>query len=535
MDVYRAESKEGEEIPPKNMTEVIQRLSESYRKYMREELPYRRAAALTFIVIVLGMGAPLWYHTTRTYRAPFIVFPKSQKVSFNVQIHVAIIGASLEPQLNSICHNLSLMLLEGEIKAPLEIRWEVLSQGVRELRTLENNRPEPSDSLAVYLAVVPPEKWPHFSAVSVFLSRGRWAFLQYTLDSNKLMERLQSLVWEVMVDVPHMNEIVKRDIREKLQPWQIAALSPSHQKRLVWDSAPLSMNYILQVIHLHDNASPSVTYSKDIVNVLEVFIRRLQNITRIQLSSEHLWDFEISNFLDLDVQGRLTLSQQGTERLLKEVDSQLQSVESSYPVLKLVVMELDEPVIMLDPFGEDSRGVAVASWGAIIPRICVGEASENAQTAARILAALRVLLGVDSDLPSSWKRAPVPLADWEIERMRLRAVLDNAMRAISAVNALKALTEKITNIVINDDVAAQANEAVRLVQAGLENPGAPQLDKISAGRFLADEALSHPSLLSLLYFPKDQTMAVYLPVMLPTLIPLFGSVLALSKWVLGWS
>ncbi|VDM59076.1 unnamed protein product [Angiostrongylus costaricensis] len=503
MGINRVETKEGEEIPPKNMTEVIQSLPESYHKYMGEELPYRRASALTFIAIVLGMGTPLWYHTTRTYRAPFVVFPKSQTVSFNVQIHLTVTDAILEPELNSMCQNLSSMLLEGEVKPPLDIWWEVLNQGVRELRALENDRMEPSDLLAVHVAVVPLEQWSHFSAVTVFLDRGRWAFLQYTVDSNRLMERLQSLVWEVMVDVPHMNEIVKRDIRERLQPWQITALSPSHQKRLVWDSAPLSMNYIVQVIHVHDNASPSDTYSKDIVNVLEVFI-----------------------------------------------DSQLQSVESSYPVLKIVIMEVDAPVIMLDPFGEDSRGVAVASWGAIIPRICVGETSEDPQTAARILSALRVLLGVDSDLPASWKRAPVPLADWEIERMRLRAILDNAMRAISAVSALKALTEKITNVVINDDVAARANEAVHLVQAGLESPGAPQLNKnnlfyriisnsnfiqISAGRFLADEALSHPSLLSLLYFPKDQTMAVYLPIMLPTLIPLFGSALALCKWALGWS
>ncbi|KAJ1363084.1 hypothetical protein KIN20_022851 [Parelaphostrongylus tenuis] len=153
------------------------------------------------------------------------------------------------------------------------------------------------------------------------------------------------------------------------------------------------MNYIVQVIHLHDNASPSVPYSKDIVNVLDVFIRRLRNITRIQLNSEHLWDFEISNFLDVDVQGRSTLSQQGTERLLKEVDSQLQSVESSYPVLKLVIMELDVPVIMLDSFGEDSRGVAVASWGAIIPRICVGESPENCTDGCKDFGSIKGVTG----------------------------------------------------------------------------------------------------------------------------------------------
>ncbi|PIO60862.1 hypothetical protein TELCIR_17632 [Teladorsagia circumcincta] len=282
-----------------------------------------------------------------------------------------------------------------------------------------------------------------------------------------------------MVDVPHLNAIVKRDMRERMEPWQIAALSPSHQKRLVWDSAPLSMNYIVQVIHVHDNASPDALPSENIMDVVEVFAKRLRNVTKIQLSSEHLWDFEISNFLETDVQGRSTLSQQGMERLLKEVDSQLQSVESSVPVLKMIIVEVDVPVVMLDAFGEDSRGAAVASWGAVIPRIGVGETQEAAYPAARVLAALRVLLGVDSDLPTTWKRATVPLSVWEADRMRLRAVIDNAMRAMSAVSALKALTVKITNVVIGDDVAARANQAVQFVREGLTNSKAPQLDKVS--------------------------------------------------------
>ncbi|KIH42883.1 hypothetical protein ANCDUO_27126 [Ancylostoma duodenale] len=88
-----------------------------------------------------------------------------------------------------------------------------------------------------------------------------------------------------MVDVPHLNSIVKRDLREKMQPWQIAALSPSHQKRLVWDSAPLSMNYVVQVVHVHDNASPVDTASDDIMRIMELFARRLQHVTRLQVCS----------------------------------------------------------------------------------------------------------------------------------------------------------------------------------------------------------------------------------------------------------
>ncbi|KAK6747982.1 hypothetical protein RB195_000908 [Necator americanus] len=532
----RSKTKLEEENPPKNMSELIERLPESFHKYMREELPYRRAAAIVFIAIVLGMGTPLWYHTTRTYRAPFETFSEEQVVPLSIQIRLVVTNESFITEINDVANAVLNKITEGQVKAPLDIHWTVLNQGVRDVGALESEHISKSDSLDVFVAVVPPEHWSHFSATVVFLSRGRWALVQYTSDRTKLEERLQSLLWEVMIDVPHLNSIVKRDLREKMQPWQIAALSPSHQKRLVWDSAPLSMNYIVQIIHVHDNASPLTVPSDNVImEVVEVFARRLQHVTRLQISSEHLWDFEISNFFEVDVQGRLTLSQQQTERLLKEVDSQLQTVESSFPVLKILIIEKEEPVVMLDSFGEDSRGAAVASWGAIIPRISLGETLDDAQPAARVLAALRILLGVDSELPATWKRAPVPLAEWEIERMRLRAVLDNAMRAMSAVSALKALTEKITNVVISDDVAAKANDAVRLVKEGLSNREAPQLDKISAGRKLADEALSDPSLLAMLYFPKDQTMAVYLPIMLPTLIPMFGSIIALCKWALGWS
>ncbi|VDO83510.1 unnamed protein product [Heligmosomoides polygyrus] len=471
--------------------------------YMREELPYRRAAALAFIVLVLGLGAPLWYRTTSTYRAPFDTFPKDQLIPLTIQ-YVSSLGSSRGDKHHAACPaEASRRRSEVATDHPVEDfdGWCEHSSLIACERKTDHSLS--SDSLGVYIAFVPPEQWTHFSAVNVFLSRNRWIFVQYTSDKEKLVERVQSLIWEVLVDVPHLNAIVKRDMRERLQPWQIAALSPSHQKRLVWDSAPLSMNYIVQVIHVHDNNPKSGIHLALKWALLGRFSRNclkmncICNVLHFQLSSEHLWDFEVSNFLEADVQGRRTLSHEGMERLLKEK----------------LTLKLNPLAALKNHFqGEDSRGAAVASWGAVVPRI----------------AALRILLGVDSELPSTWKRATVPLTVWETDRMRLRAILDNAMRAMSAVRALKALTVKITNVVIGDDVAARANQAVQLVREGLQNPEAP-------GRFLADEALSHPSLLAMLYFPKDQTMAVYLPIMLPTLIPLFGSIIALSKWALGWS
>ncbi|KAK6041363.1 hypothetical protein COOONC_21132 [Cooperia oncophora] len=120
-------------------------------------------------------------------------------------------------------------LNDVEVKSPLSIQWNFVTEGLRDLHSLENDRHLSSDALEVYIAVVSPEQWSHFSAISVFLGRGRWAFVQYTSEKEKLVDRLQTLIWEVMVDVPHLNTIVTRDMRERMEPWQIAALSPSHQ------------------------------------------------------------------------------------------------------------------------------------------------------------------------------------------------------------------------------------------------------------------------------------------------------------------
>ncbi|VDK55347.1 unnamed protein product [Cylicostephanus goldi] len=252
-----------EEKPPKNMNEVISRLPESFHKYMQKELPYRRASALVFIAIVLGMGTPLWYRTTQTYRAHFDTFSKDMTISLNIRINLAVTNDSLKEEVNSMTKVLLDKLADNEIKTPLKINWSIRNLGLRDLHSVENERIPKSNSLDVFVAIVSPQQWPHFSATNIYLGRGRWA--------------------AVLIDVPHLNSIVKRDLREKMQPWQIAALSPSQQKRLIWDSATLSMDYIIQVIHVHDNANSSVISSGNILQVMKVFAKRLEPVTHLQV------------------------------------------------------------------------------------------------------------------------------------------------------------------------------------------------------------------------------------------------------------
>jgi phosphatidylinositol glycan class S len=60
-------------------------------------------------------------------------------------------------------------------------------------------------------------------------------------------------------------------------------------------------------------------------------------------------------------------------------------------------------------------------------------------------------------------------------------------------------------------------EAGALLEAGqLERA----LERASRAYSLATEAFSHPTLMAMLYFPDEHKMAVYFPLMVPTLLPL---------------
>lgn len=149
---------------------------------------------------------------------------------------------------------------------------------------------------------------------------------------------------------------------------------------------------------------------------------------------------------------------------------------------------------------------------------------------------MRVLFGLDTDLPVSFDRLSLPVAKWEIKRIKLRSFIDCSISGISSIAAIHKLISQIDNIVINEEVASKTNLAVELISQVLttvEKTGHIEVASVAKGRALAESALNDKSLLSLLYFPNDQKFAIYLPLFLPTLLPLFGSLLALSRYWMG--
>ncbi|CAD6196804.1 unnamed protein product [Caenorhabditis auriculariae] len=499
-------------------------LPQAFIDFVRKERPFKIAASVAFILYTFFFFVPLMFHATSVYRAPFPNVSPNHTINLPIRVILATTDPALVPVVKDLLISLEADLSKIDVVYPLQIDWITEFGGLRDYEDFESNRDilnSSSSTFDVHVAIVEKKRsgqWKHFSATNVQLGVGKWSFVQWLADSeegaSKAAFRVSELVADILLDVPHLNSIVRRDLRERMAPWQIATLPLSHQKRLVWDSAPLAMNYHVQVIHVHDNVAPTpeeLELQRKTPKALRIFGKMVERVTNVEVSSEHLWDFDVTrSFLEKDVQERLVLTHDNMQQLLKQVEAQLPTSLDSGAVLRVVVLETANSVTVLDQMGEDSNGLAVASWGAVLAR--------NEKTESRAIAALRIHIGMDAELMPGWSRPPAPLCEWEVARARLRACVDNGMRAASAIRALNEVADKITNIVINDDVAERATRAVQLLFEGLKPGQQPDYEKLVEARKLADSANSDHSLLSLLYFPMDQRFAVFLPIVFPICI-----------------
>lgn len=498
----------------------------------RAELPFRRISALTFIVIMLIFGLPLWWQTTSTYRVPFRTFPPNQQITLPVYISIASSYSSMKSHVDRAIG----LLLNELSKLPkidqLRFIFRLNHEDMDALGFVSTINTEKSDLFGVHIAIINETVWPYSGYTTYF--DDQWSFILNHQDESKVAQRMFAAITDVLLDTGHLSAIVKRDLRQRILSSEVVTLSSSQQKRLIWDSVALSARYIVQVIFLHAGYNESNEYysAENIILHARRFATKLAEVSDLVISSEHLWDFDLTAWLKKNMQERNSIRMDDISQIVTAIEQETSTVESSVPVMKLVVLDAPHPITLLDYMGDESNGVIVASWGALLSyggekRLALNQS---------VVAAMRVLFGLDTDLPVSFDRLSLPVAKWEIKRIKLRSFIDCSISGISSIAAIHKLISQIDNIVINEEVASKTNLAVELISQVLttvEKTGHIEVASVAKGRALAESALNDKSLLSLLYFPNDQKFAIYLPLFLPTLLPLFGSLLALSRYWMG--
>ncbi|VDO07011.1 unnamed protein product, partial [Brugia timori] len=523
----------------------------------RAELPFRRISALTFIVIMLIFGLPLWWQTTSTYRVPFRTFPPNQQItlpvrflslyvfhlftnfsstftldSFHSKIFCLVyisIASSYSSMKSHVDRAIGLLLNELS-KLPkidqLRFIFRLNHEDMDALGFVSTINTEKSDLFGVHIAIINETVWPYSGYTTYF--DDQWSFILNHQDESKVAQRMFAAITDVLLDTGHLSAIVKRDLRQRILSSEVVTLSSSQQlfsiacflvlflqKRLIWDSVALSARYIVQVIFLHAGYNESNEYysAENIILHARRFATKLAEVSDLVISSEHLWDFDLTAWLKKNMQERNSIRMDDISQIVTavrnfansskskdylQIEQETSTVESSVPVMKLVVLDAPHPITLLDYMGDESNGVIVASWGALLSyggekRLALNQS---------VVAAMRVLFGLDTDLPVSFDRLSLPVAKWEIKRIKLRSFIDCSISGISSIAAIHKLISQIDNI-----VASKTNLAVELISQVLttvEKTGHIEVASVAKGRALAESALNDKSLLSLLYFPNDQ-------------------------------
>lgn len=127
------------------------------------------------------------------------------------------------------------------------------------------------------------------------------------------------------------------------------------------------------------------------------------------------------------------------------------------------------------------------------------------------------------------------IREWELDNWLRKKCLENLATSISTLQSLTALLEGISNIVIQDDIGQQVENAVTGIKEAHRHLSSGQIARAftQSRKALAssEKAFFDPSLLELLYFPEDQKFAIYIPLFLPIGLPILGSLFKAIKWI----
>eukprot|EP00658_Telonema_sp_P-2_P067684 TRINITY_DN56614_c0_g1_i1.p1 TRINITY_DN56614_c0_g1~~TRINITY_DN56614_c0_g1_i1.p1 ORF type:complete len:149 (+),score=26.56 TRINITY_DN56614_c0_g1_i1:408-854(+) len=93
------------------------------------------------------------------------------------------------------------------------------------------------------------------------------------------------------------------------------------------------------------------------------------------------------------------------------------------------------------------------------------------------------------------------------------------------MNEMTSMLDAIPTLPVNDAVSQLVEQALELHGKGLEllrcrNSSNQALRYLAEASELSLEALHHPTMVSMLYFPDEFKAAMYLPYLLPVLLPL---------------
>ncbi|XP_071874474.1 phosphatidylinositol glycan anchor biosynthesis class S [Bombus fervidus] len=507
---------------------------------------YSIYASISFAVLLLGIGVPLWWHTTTVPRVslPYAGIEALSDLDINIKTKIVVVALS-QDRAESLVHQITDAFTNSSI-CRIEVIYHVISSNlvtsafthhelekiasafdldVGQLLLLETNNLNDA-------VLVGSRRTIYFStettASTLIQVLSEWVLLEksLTLTRNALTEpTLYSL------DEENRRRFPASPAYDIL----ITVVNPDPEKlKVSWDLRVMAEEYV------------------------DPFLSELSILSNFSVKSQWLYllplDVSPKRVPDSSPLGRhFALSEDVLPQLITPLEKKLASQVSLHPTINFVIYAVpcdSAPLHIYTRSGHRSKINANVEaflsprWGGIVlinPPVeaCMAAkldqpvtiVPEQTTIVGTFLTQLKLLLGIpEPKFLNGVTAVSLPglkLRDWEVDALLRVRTIEQLTSAKLTLQSIAQLLQEIGNIVITDIVGNRIKTALRLVEDSAQRLTCGDLAVgflLSKEAFVtAEAAFFDPTLFALLYFPEDQKYAVYAPLFLPTIVPVLFS------------
>ncbi|XP_046839905.1 GPI transamidase component PIG-S-like [Xenia sp. Carnegie-2017] len=524
----------------------------------------RAIASFISVSFMITIGIPIWWNTTKVYRAtlPYDELQELQNLKLHINVSVDLIWQqdfhTQEDTLQTLSDKLNLndSKKDDHIHINFNLRGrkinpnenQLLASSMDNVETLDDGLQElwaTNDDYLEYKFIIVSDKeavlFDH--GTDIFIGKYRHALLS---DFKGLSEAV-NLIANVTRNIFLPRAIMKLQVLKESQP-----RTKIDEIRAFKSVTGYQLSFNL----INDEPETGIVkwnIEQAISDVLKPFVNKIKYFD-VTFDSQVLYysGLNLAPKTDNNVK---YLTVEDLPQMINPIESKLGSFVSLNPSLNFIVYIprwKDTPLKIID-----DNGVYVATnaflsprWGGLVIHN-VHERSENATETPPIirlkmspimkifLTQIRALVGIKHEITlkgvtmSSFLNSGVQ--DWEVDRLLLKTSLEYLSTSVKTLTSLTQLMDKVKNMIIADKIKIDIENALMKINQCQE--------ALSQGRIitafqaakravqLSEKAFYDPSVLELLYFPDDQKFAIYIPLFLPMSLPLVLSLFASIKWL----
>ncbi|XP_016922350.1 GPI transamidase component PIG-S isoform X2 [Apis cerana] len=511
---------------------------------------YRVYASISFAVLLLGIGVPLWWHTTAVPRVPlpYSGIEQLSNLEINIKTKLIILALSRD-RAELLVHDIKEAFKNASI-CQIEIIYRVISNTFafthHQLEKIASTFDVDVGQLLLF------ETTNLNNAVLVGSKRTIYFSTETT--SSTLIQILSEWM---------LHEKSLALTRNALTEPTLYSLDEENRRRF-----PASSAYdILITVVNPDPEKLKIDWNlrEMVEEYVEPFLDEVSILSNFSVKSQWLYllplDVTPKRVPDSSPLGRhFALSEDVLPQLITPLEKKLASQVSLRSTINFVIYVVpcdNAPLYIYTRSGHRSKINANVEaflsprWGGVIlinppMETCMTVKSDELVTiipeqtivVGTFLTQLKLLLGIpEPKFLNGVTIVPLPelkLHNWEVDALLRVRTIEQLTSAKLTLQSLARLLQEIGNIVITDIVGNRIKTALSLVEKSAQQLTQGDLATgflLSKEAFItAEAAFSDPTLFALLYFPADQKYAVYTPLFLPTMVPVLLSLKSIYRY-----